>query len=204
MTSPMVGIKHRIASFIRRHQKLREMVRQYKMELVRRWYCLKHVHPTFYLGGRADIASDFKAGPFSYVGRDCCICPRVSIGAYTYMAHEVTILGGDHRYDVPGVPIGFSGRPEMPYTIVEDDVWIGHRAIILAGVTIGRGAIIAAGAVVTKNVPPYAIVGGVPARIIGDRFDHNRQDRQKHDAMLSLPPTEGTLPGQRVPGITGN
>jgi len=200
----MVGIKDRIASSIRRHQKLRKMVRKYKMELVRRWYCLENVHPTFYLGGRADIASDFKAGPFSYVGRDCCICPRVNIGAYTYLAHEVTILGGDHRYDVPGVPIGFSERPRMPHTIVEDDVWIGHRAIIFAGVTIGRGAIIGAGSVVTKNVSPYAIVAGVPARKIGDRFSNNGEDRKKHDAMLNLPPAEGTLPGQRVPGTTGN
>jgi acetyltransferase-like isoleucine patch superfamily enzyme len=55
--------------------------------------------------------------------------------------------------------------------VIEDDVWIGTRAIILHGVTIGRGAIIGAGAVVTKNVPPYAIVGGVPAKIIKFRWD---------------------------------
>ncbi len=200
----MFGILNRIASSIRRHQKLRKIVRKYKMELARRWYCLKNVHPTFYLGGKADIANDFKAGPFSYAGRDCCICPRVSIGAYTYIAHEVTILGGDHTHDVPGVPIGFSGRPEMPYTIVEDDVWIGHRAIIFAGVKIGRGAIIGAGSVVTKDVPPYTIVAGVPAKKIGERFNANIEDRKKHDAMLNLPPSEGTLPGQRVPGTTGN
>ena len=54
--------------------------------------------------------------------------------------------------------------------IVADDVWIGYRATILSGVHIGQGAVIAAGAVVTKDVPPYAIVGGVPARVIKYRF----------------------------------
>ena len=54
--------------------------------------------------------------------------------------------------------------------IVDDDVWIGQRALIMSGVHIGQGAIIASGAVVTKDVPPYAIVGGVPARIIRFRF----------------------------------
>ena len=57
--------------------------------------------------------------------------------------------------------------------VVEDDVWIGARAIIMSGVKIGQGAVVAAGAVVSKDVPPYAIVGGVPAKIIKYRFDDN-------------------------------
>ena len=55
--------------------------------------------------------------------------------------------------------------------IVDDDVWIGYRATVLSGVHIGQGAVVAAGAEVTKDVPPYAIVGGVPAKIIGYRFE---------------------------------
>jgi len=54
--------------------------------------------------------------------------------------------------------------------VIEDDVWIGHGAIIMSGVRIGQGAIVAAGAVVTKDVPPYAVVGGVPAKLIKYRF----------------------------------
>lgn len=54
--------------------------------------------------------------------------------------------------------------------VIEDDVWIGYNAIILGGVTIGTGAVIAAGAVVTENVEPYSIVGGVPAKLIKKRM----------------------------------
>jgi acetyltransferase-like isoleucine patch superfamily enzyme len=53
--------------------------------------------------------------------------------------------------------------------VIEDDVWIGHGATVLKGVRIGRGAVVAAGAVVTRNVEPYTVVGGVPARLIGRR-----------------------------------
>jgi acetyltransferase-like isoleucine patch superfamily enzyme len=170
-----------------------------RMGFFRLWYGLKHVDKTFYVGGRGEIARDFRAGPYSYVGRDACICPRVRIGKYVLIAHEVSIQGGDHRFDVPGTPICFAARPEMPETVIEDDVWIGHRAIVVAGVRIGRGAVVGAGAVVTKDVEPYAIVGGVPARIIGGRFPDAR-DREKHDAMLAEPAREGVLPGARVPG----
>lgn len=173
------------------------------MAIVRRWYHLKHVHPTFYVGGNVCIASDFQAGPHSYVGRGCCICPRVRIGAYTYLAHDVSIQGGDHMIHVPGTPMCFAGRPPMPATTIEDDVWVGHRAILLAGVTVGRGSVVAAGAVVTKNVPPYTIVGGVPARTIGERFA-NCRDREIHDDVLGRKPISGPLVRQRVPGVTGN
>ena len=69
--------------------------------------------------------------------------------------------------------------------ILDDDVWIGYRAIILSGVHIGQGAIIAAGAVVTKDVPPYAIVAGVPARIVKYRFSEDIiKDLEKIDFSL--------------------
>ena len=193
----------RLRSHIRAHKHLRSILREAKMYFVRKYYSLDHVHRTFYLGGKADIASDFRAGAYSFVGRGCCICPKVSIGAYTYLAHDVTILGGDHNYNVPGVPICYSGRPEMPETIIDEDVWVGHRAIIKAGVRINRGAIVAAGAVVTKDVPAYEIFGGVPAVKIADRFIH-KKDVEIHEEMLNLPPFKGVLPTQRVFGVTGN
>jgi acetyltransferase-like isoleucine patch superfamily enzyme len=93
------------------------------------------------------------------------------------IASNVAIVGGDHKYDILGIPIRFAGRAglEEKLTIIEDDVWIGHGSIIIAGVCIGKGSIVAAGSVVAKNVPPYAIVGGVPAKIIRYRFTEEQQ-----------------------------
>lgn len=89
---------------------------------------------------------------------------------------EVAILGGNHRTDLVGRFMKSVLEKEKKIeddleVIIQDDVWVGTRAIILKGVTIGRGSIIAAGAVVTKSVPPYAIAAGVPARIICFRWD---------------------------------
>lgn len=108
---------------------------------------------------------------------------------------HVAIVGGDHVFDRPGVPIIFSGRPEMPETVVEDAVWIGHGAVVLAGTTIGRGAIVAAGAAVAHHVPAYAVVGGVPARILRYRFCE--VDRAKHDALRSGNTLAGEICGSK-------
>ena len=88
----------------------------------------------------------------------------------------VTVVTGNHRIDIPGKYIiditDQEKREEDDQPVIfEGDNWIGANAIILKGVTIGRGAVIAAGAVVTKSVPEYAIVGGNPAKVLRFRFD---------------------------------
>jgi acetyltransferase-like isoleucine patch superfamily enzyme len=81
------------------------------------------------------------------------------------MARNVAFVGrNDHRIDVVGKPIWDSPRGDSCKTVVEDDVWIGHGAIIISGVTIGRGSVVAAGSVVTRDVEPYSIVAGIPAQ----------------------------------------
>jgi acetyltransferase-like isoleucine patch superfamily enzyme len=100
-------------------------------------------------------------------------------------APDVTIAGADHIFDQPGVPMYFGGRPELPETLIGDDVWIGARVCVLAGVKIGRGSIVAMGSVVTKDIPAYSIVGGVPAKLIRHRFD--AEGELMHDEMLSKP-----------------
>lgn len=86
---------------------------------------------------------------------------KVSIGKHCQIANQVIIMDNDFH--------GVENRdiPEEPQpVIIEDKVWLATRCIILKGVTIGKGAVVAAGAVVTKDVPPYTLVGGVPAKVI--------------------------------------
>jgi len=148
------------------------------------------VHPTFYVCRPELVSRDLVAGAHSYLGPGASICPKVCLGKYVMVAPHCAILGGDHRYDLPGVPMIFSGRPEVPPTIIEDDVWVGYRCTIMAGVRIGKGAIVAAGAVVTKDVEPYSIVAGVPAKPVARRFADEKQIAE-HDRMLSRPPRRG-------------
>ena len=104
---------------------------------------------------------------------------ELKIGHYCSIAPEVAfILSADHHtnhfstypFRAKVFKKGDEGVSKGDI-IIEDDVWIGFRSTILSGVTIGQGAIVAAGSVVTKSVPPYAIVGGVPAKVISYRFE---------------------------------
>jgi len=80
----------------------------------------------------------------------------------------------------------FEWRRNQPVTIGHD-VWIGHGAVVLPGRTIGSGAVVAAGAVVTRDVAPYEIVGGTPAKVLKRRFDHNIADRLQALAWWDWP-----------------
>lgn len=90
---------------------------------------------------------------------------RITIGNYVHTGVNVMFLAFNHGFYTTEIPTKEQDYIDAPI-VVEDDVWIGGGSIILSGVTIGKGAIIAAGAVVNKDVPQYAIVGGVPARVI--------------------------------------
>ena len=167
------------------------------MMTVRRWLGLRHVDRSVCVILPSRISRDLIAGEHCFINRDCWICPGVTMGRYVMLAPEVAILGGDHATDVAGTPMIFSGRPSIQRTVIGDDVWIGFRAIVNAGVRVGQGAIIAAGAVVTKEVGPYEIVGGVPAQKIGERFPDPVR-RAEHDRVLSGPTVTGRLAGRKT------
>ena len=110
---------------------------------------------------RARIGFTLIIGDNSGVGENCRIGSNTIIGNNVRMGPDVIICTQNHKYSRET----YDGYIKKP-VIIEDNVWIGYRVIILPGVTVGKNAIIGAGAVVTKDVPAYSIVGGVPAKFL--------------------------------------
>ncbi len=93
---------------------------------------------------------------------------QVTIGDDVRIAPQVMIIAANHVFDDPDQPIRSQGLAPAPI-VIESDVWLGGRVVVTAGVTVGRGSVIGAGAVVTRDIPPFSIAVGVPAKVIGQR-----------------------------------
>lgn len=111
-------------------------------------------------------ATGLKVGDRSQLGDNARIGQHVKLGCDVVMGPDVIIMANAHAFEDPSTPINKQGAQPINPVTVGDDVWLGTRAIILPGVTIGKGAIVAAGAIVTRDIPAFAIAGGNPARII--------------------------------------
>ena len=105
----------------------------------------------------------------SGIGANSVIPSDVVIGRYDMIGQETMIFTSNHRMDRLDIPMGQQGMTQTRPVIIGDDVWIGARCTILPGVHIGKGAVIGAGAVLTKDVPPYEVWGGNPARKLKSR-----------------------------------
>ena len=108
-------------------------------------------------------------GDYSGIGVNAKIYGTCVIGKYVMMGEDCTIITRNHAFQRTDIPMMYQGFEEEKPVYIGDDVWIGDRVTILPGVHIGNGCIIAAGAVVTEDVEPYTIVGGVPAKKIRNR-----------------------------------
>ena len=129
---------------------------------------------------------DIKIGKQVQFGQYCSISSDIIFGNYILVAGNVGFVGKvDHAFNEPEKLIWEGVRVKSAPTIIEDDVWIGHGAIITGGVRIGRGSVIGAGSIVTKDVPPCEVWAGVPARKIKDRFT-SQDDKLRHLTFIDL------------------
>jgi acetyltransferase-like isoleucine patch superfamily enzyme len=133
---------------------------------------------SFKTGKRFYVATGFHAssgvsiciGDDVYVGHAAHFGTDVTLKSNVLVASCVSFVGGDHQIDNVHVHVGRNPRGQRRGVVVAEGAWLGHSCIIMDGVDIGEGAVIAAGAVVTKSVPPMAIFGGNPARLIRQRY----------------------------------
>lgn len=128
----------------------------------------------FWLGRRSVIESyccinnavgDVTIGDYTRIGIHCTVIGPVCIGHHVNLAQGITVTALNHNFADTNRRIDEQGISTKP-VVIGDDVWIGANAVILPGVTIGRHVVVAAGAVVTKDVPDYCVVAGVPAKVI--------------------------------------
>lgn len=153
----------------------------------RRYKIGSHFHAGrgVFIWGRDSV----EIGHHCYIGKYSVIESDVKIGNYVMFSNFVALVGRyDHHFQQLGVPMrmasairdkDYDWKGLQQQIVIEDDVWVGYGAIVLSGVTLGKGSIVAAGSVVTHDVEPYAIYGGNPARKITDRF-RNSEDLKKH------------------------
>lgn len=150
---------------------------------------LSRGHPPFLIEANANInkagRQSYHNGGFTASGRD-----GIEIGSFCAIAPNVSILGSNHDYNYTAMQYSFYRKffdkehPSYRFAktkqgskgkiIIGNDVWLAQNAVVLGGVTIGSGAIVGANAVVTRDVAPYSIVGGVPAREIKKRFSEEK------------------------------
>jgi acetyltransferase-like isoleucine patch superfamily enzyme len=175
-----------------------------------------HIEGPAGIGRNTHVGPDVKAGKYFSMGEDCYVA-RTTIGRFTAFGSRTAINAFSHPTDWLSIhefqyhtnPDAYDWSPEWKtiqklsrenlfrYTTIGNDVWTGLNVIILGGITIGDGAIIAAGSVVTKDVLPYAIVGGSPAKIIRFRFSEDVIER-----LLGI--TWWNFPVSRLSGLPFN
>lgn len=121
----------------------------------------------------ATFTPQLSIGNNSGVGINCEVYGPVTIGDNVMMGPEVVIYTQNHSHSRVDIPMQQQGYEDFKPVHIGNDVWIGRRAMIMPGVSIGNGVVVAAGAVVTKDIPDFSVVGGVPAKILKSRLTNS-------------------------------
>lgn len=172
-----------------RLKKFLKMIVQYPQRLcngisLRAWVVDSNIHQSAQIQSKCKVRYS-AIDKYTYIGTNASVV-HAKIGSFCSIAAGVAIGGGGHNMDAVSTSPIFSEGINifgknianinyLPYkkTTIGNDVWIANRAIVLQGVNIGNGAVVGAGSVVTKDVPPYAIVAGNPAKVIRYRFSND-------------------------------
>lgn len=157
------------------------------------------IRPSSYYGGEPgeglEVGDNSNIGAYCYIG-----CSGfIRIGSNVMMSPRVSLYAENHNHADTARPMKAQGVTREPI-IIEDDCWIASHSIVLAGVTIGRGSIVAAGSVVTKDVPPYSVVAGTPARVIRSRLSGAAPDQVTGDVPLIVTDGRGFEMSHGIPG----
>lgn len=147
-------------------------VRRMLLPWIRRRLRLAELGEGFQWGKDLLVGRGSRIGRYAYLGPGFAAHGPVVVGDLCMIAAGCRIVGADHVFDVAGTPTRL-GRPDAPrrVTIFGADAWVGERVTIREGVTVGAGAVIGSAATVVRDVAPYTIVAGSPARLIRERFD---------------------------------
>lgn len=170
-------------TFVQWIYKLAYLISVVRVQLMKPFFGSCGHHVAIERGCRISNPKSIFLGNHVYVNYECVLgaSPKAElrIGNFVMFGPRCFLLTSTNPYDNWKLPIKLDPRKVHQPIIIEDDVWIGAYVIILPGVTIGRGAIVGAGSVVTKDVKPYSIVGGTPAKHIKYRFDEKTQKKAK-------------------------
>lgn len=159
------------------------LVRRLLLPWMRRRLRLADLGEGFHWGRGLIVGAGSRIGRYAYLGPGFASHGPVVVGDLCMVAAGCRVVGADHVFDRAGTPTRL-GWPDMPRAVTTfgADAWIGERVTIREGVTIGAGAVVGSAATVVRDVAPYTVVAGTPARVVRERFAAD--ERVRHEAAL--------------------
>lgn len=162
------------------------LARRFILPFIQHRFRLGEVGEGFQWGSDLFVAPGSRIGRYAYLGPGFFAPGPIVVGDMCMIAAQCRIVGADHRFDIANNPtrLGWPADPRK-VTIFEADAWVGERVTIMEGVRIGAGAVVGSASTVLKDVLPYTIVAGTPARYIRERFNSENQ-RDAHDRRVRV------------------